>query len=158
MWYSDLHYTRFLLNPLHLFPGAKHLFLPCCCYSVTKSCPTLCNPRTAACQASLSLTVSLSLSKIMSIELVMLCNHRILCCPLSSFAFSLSQHQGVFQWVDSLHQVAEVLELQLQHQCFRWVFRVDFLNWLVWSPCCPSSSNSLQMYMQTPTTLTSTSS
>ena len=41
-------------------------------------------------------------------------------------AFSLSQHQGLFQWVSSSHQVPEVLELQLQHQSFQWVFRVDF--------------------------------
>ena len=50
--------------------------------------------------------------------------------PLSSPsppAFSLSQHQGLFQWVSSSHQVAKVLELQLQHQSFLWVFRVDFL-------------------------------
>ena len=57
--------------------------------------------------------------------------------PLSSAspALSLSQHQGLFQWVCSLHQVAKVLELQLQHQSFQWIFRVDFLqDWLVWSP------------------------
>ena len=46
---------------------------------------------------------------------------------LSPSAFRLSQHQGLFQWVGSLHQVAKVLELQLQHQSFQWVFRVDFL-------------------------------
>ena len=37
-------------------------------------------------------------------------------------ALNLSQHQGLFQWVGSLHQVAKVLELQLQHQSFQWVF------------------------------------
>ena len=42
-------------------------------------------------------------------------------------AFSLSQHQGLFQWVSSSHQVARVLELQLQHQFFRQIVRVDFL-------------------------------
>ena len=50
--------------------------------------------------------------------------------PLSSPsppALNLSQHQGLFQWVSSSHQVAKVLELQLQHQSFQWVFRVDFL-------------------------------
>ena len=60
--------------------------------------------------------------------------------PLSSPspAFSLSQHQGLFQWVSSWHQVAKVLELQLQPQSFQWIFRVDFLqDWLVGSPCCP---------------------
>ena len=45
----------------------------------------------------------------------------------SSPAFNLSQHQGLFQWVSSSHQVAKVLELQLQHQSFQWIFRVDFL-------------------------------
>ena len=47
--------------------------------------------------------------------------------PLSSpspAAFSLSQHQDIFWWVGSLHQVAKVLELQLQHQSFQWIFRL----------------------------------
>ena len=62
-------------------------------------------------------------------------------CPLSQWchptilfsvaphspALSLSQHQGLFQWVSSSHQVATVLELQLQRQSFQWIFRVDFL-------------------------------
>ena len=42
-------------------------------------------------------------------------------------AFSLSQHQGLFKWVSSSHQVVKVLELQLQHQSFQWIFRTDFL-------------------------------
>ena len=42
-------------------------------------------------------------------------------------ALNLSQHQGLFQWVSSLHQVAKVLEFQLQHQSFQWIFRTDFL-------------------------------
>ena len=42
-------------------------------------------------------------------------------------AFNLSQHQGLFQSVSSSHQVAKVFELQLQHQSFQWIFRVDFL-------------------------------
>ena len=41
--------------------------------------------------------------------------------------FNLFQHQGVFQWVSSSHQVAKLLELQLQHQSFQWIFRTDFL-------------------------------
>ena len=41
-------------------------------------------------------------------------------------AFNLFQHQGLFQWVSSLHQVAKVLEFQLQHQSFQWIFRNDF--------------------------------
>ena len=47
--------------------------------------------------------------------------------PLSSPcppAFNLSQHQGLFKWVSSSHQVGKVLEFQLQHQSFQWIFRV----------------------------------
>ena len=45
--------------------------------------------------------------------------------PTFPLALNLSQYQGVFQWVCSLHQVDKVLELQ--HQSFQWIFRVDFL-------------------------------
>ena len=55
--------------------------------------------------------------------------------------FNLSQNQGLFQWVSSLHQVVKVLEFQLHHQSFQWIFRTDCLsNWLVWSPCCLGDS------------------
>ena len=50
--------------------------------------------------------------------------------PLSSPsppAFNLSQHQALFQWVGSSHQVAKVLEFQLQKQSFQWIISVDFL-------------------------------
>ena len=47
--------------------------------------------------------------------------------PPSPPALNLSQHQGLFQWVGSSHQVAKVLELQLQRQSFQWIFRTDFL-------------------------------
>ena len=64
--------------------------------------------------------------------------------PLSTpspLALNLSQHQGLFQWVNSFHQVAKLLELQLQHQSFQWIFGADFLlDWLVWSPCSPRDS------------------
>ena len=62
--------------------------------------------------------------------------------PLSSPslpAFSLSQHQGLFQLVGSSQQVAKVLELQLQS--FQRIFRTDFLqDGLVGSPCSPRDS------------------
>ena len=61
--------------------------------------------------------------------------------PLSSPSlptFNLSQHQGLFKWVRSLHQVAKILEFQLQHESFQWIFRTDFLyDWLVGSPYSP---------------------
>ena len=85
--------------------------------SVTQLCPTL---WTAACQASLSITNSWSLFKLMCIKLVMPSNHLILCHPLLLPAFNLSQHWGIFQWFSSLHQVAKVLGLQ--HQSFQWIF------------------------------------
>ena len=53
-------------------------------------------------------------------------------------ALSLFHHKGIFWGTGSLHQVAKVLEHQLQHQSLQWIFRVDFLlDWPVWSPCCP---------------------
>ena len=71
----------------------------------------------AACQASLSITNSQRLLKLMSIELVNPSNHLILSSP-SPPAFNLSQQQGLFKWIISSHQVAKVLEIQLQHQSF----------------------------------------
>ena len=42
-------------------------------------------------------------------------------------ASKLSQNQGLFKWVSSLPQMAKVLEFQLQHQSFQWIFKTDFL-------------------------------
>ena len=66
--------------------GPKYLMLMhlfCCCFSVTKLCLTLQTHGFAACQTSLSFTISQSLLRFMSIESMMLSNHLILCCPLS---------------------------------------------------------------------------
>ena len=64
--------------------------------------------------------------------------------PLSSPSpptFNLSQHQGLFQGVSFSHQVAKVLDFQLQHQSFQWIFRTDLLrDGLVGSPCSPKDS------------------
>ena len=97
---------------------------------VAQSCPIFVIPWPAVHQVSLSITNSRSLFKLMSINhLMMVVDDAIqpphpLLSP-SPPAFSLSQHQGLFKWVSSLHQVAEVLELQ--HQSFQWIFGVDFL-------------------------------
>ena len=82
-------------------------------------------PWTAACQASLSITNSRSLLKLMSIESVMPSSHLH---PLSSPspAFNLSQPQGFFNWVSSLLQVAEVLKFQLQHQSSEYSGQISF--------------------------------
>ena len=76
---------------------------------------------TAAGQTSLSITTPRAFS----------CPSLHWCHPTISFsvvppsppAFSLSQHQGLFQWVISSHQVAKVLERHLQHQSFQWIVR-----------------------------------
>ena len=64
--------------------------------------------------------------------------------PLSSSsppALNPSQHQSLFQWVNSLHEVAKVLEFQLQHQSFQRTPRADLLqNGLVGTPCSPRDS------------------
>ena len=83
-------------------------------------------PWTAACQASLSITNSQSLLKLLFIESVMPSNQLILSTP-SLPAFSPPQHQGFFQWVSSSHQVAKVLELQFRHQSVQWIVRVNCL-------------------------------
>ena len=61
--------------------------------------------------------------------------------PSSPFAFNLPQHQGLFQWVGSLHQVAKVLELQHQGHSFQWIFRLEFpLGLTNLISCCPRDS------------------
>ena len=83
-------------------------------------------PRTAAHQASLFFTIFWSLLKLMSIESVMPSNHLILCCPLLLLPSIFPGIIGKVQWVGSSCQVAKLLGLQLQHQSFQWIFRVDF--------------------------------
>ena len=91
----------------------KSIFRSICFHSVTESCRTLWNPMTAPLQASLSVTISQTLPKFMCLELVLLSNHP---APPPPFPFSLSDYQGLFQRAGSLHQVAKVLELELQLQ------------------------------------------
>ena len=76
----------------------------------------------------------------MAIESVMPSNHLILC--LSALLLpSVFPSMNLFQWTGSSHRVTKVLELQLQHQSFQWIVRVDFLyNWLLWPPWCPRDS------------------
>ena len=119
--------------PTQTFPSFHNVQLR----SVSQSC-LLTTPSTAAHQVSLFITNSRSLLKLMSIELVMPSSHLLSPSPPT---FKLSQHQGLFQWVSSSHQVAKVLEVQLQHQSFWWIFRTDFLQeGLVGSPCSPRDS------------------
>ena len=83
-------------------------------------------PWIAARQASLSITNSWSLLKFTSIESVMPSSHFIPCRPLLLLP-PIPPSISLFQWVNSSHKVAKVLEFQFQHQSFWWVFRTDFL-------------------------------
>ena len=100
--------------------------------SVAQSCPTLCNPMDCS---TPGFPVHHQLLELAQIHVhwvgdTIQPSHLLLSPSLP--AFNLSQHQVLFQWVSSSHQVAKVLEFQLQHQSFQWIFRTDFLwDWLV---------------------------
>ena len=107
--------------PFHLSPS-----LNCyCCSSVAQSCLTFCIPINSNMQGFSVLYYLL--------ELVQTHLHWVSDCiqqshplfPPSPPALNPSQHQSLIHWVGSSHQVAKVLELQ--HQTFQWIFRLDFL-------------------------------
>ena len=110
------HIGGYILKTTELYTSHGWIIWFCCC-SVTKSCPVLWESNDCSTSVSSVLHYLSELLKFMSIELVMLINHLIV-SPPSPFAFDLSQHQGLFQWVSSSHQVAKVLELQ--HQSFQY--------------------------------------
>ena len=93
--------------------------------SVDQSCPALCDPMDCSTPGFPDLHHLLELAQTHVHQV----SDAIQPCrplsPPSPPALSLSQHQGLFQWVSSSHQVAKVLELQ--HQSCQWVSRVDFL-------------------------------
>ena len=94
-------------------------------------------PWITACQASLSITISRSSSKLMFIESVMPSSHLILCHPLILLPQPLPA-SGSFKWGNSSHEMPKVLEFQLQHKTFQWTSRTDLLyDGLVGSPCSP---------------------
>ena len=82
-------------------------------------------PWTAACQVSLSITNSKSLLKLMSIESVMPSNHLILSHPLFLLPSVFPSIRVFSNELVSLHQVAKILEFQLQP--FQLIFRTVFL-------------------------------
>ena len=95
--------------------------------SVTQPCPSLCDPMDCS---TPGFPVHQQLLELARTHIHWVCDAIQPSHPLSSpspSASNLSQHQGLFQWVSSLHQVAKVLEFQLQHQFFQWISRTDFL-------------------------------
>ena len=108
---------------------------------VTQSCPTLCNPMDCSMPG---FPVHHQLWEFTQTHVHWVSDDIQLSHPLSSPSpptFNLSQYQGLFQWVSSSHQVAKVLEFQLQHQSFQWIFRTDSLSvGLLGLPCNPRDS------------------
>ena len=95
--------------------------------SVAQSCPTICDPMDCS---TPGFPVHHQLPELTQIHVhwvgdAIQSSHPLSC--LSPPAFILSQHQGLFKWVSSLQQVAKVLDFQLKHQSFQWIFRTDFL-------------------------------
>ena len=112
--------------------GEEKIFLPkgqCCCHccGVAKSCLTLCDPMDCSTPDFLVLHHLLEFARtcVPWANDAIQPSHPLL--PPSLPALNLSRHQGIFQWVGSSNQGAEVLEFQLQYQSFQWIFRVDFL-------------------------------
>ena len=98
--------------------------------SVAQSCPTLCNPMDCS---TPGFPVHHHFPEFAQTHIYWVSDAIQSSGSLSPRAFSLSQHQDLFQRVSSSHQVAKVLELQFQYQSFQWVFRVDFfrIDWLI---------------------------
>ena len=106
--------------------------------SVAQWRPTLCNPMDCS---TPGLSVHHQLPELTQTHVHWVADTIQQSHPLSSpspSVFNLSQHQGLFKWVSFSHQVAKILEFQLQHQSFQLIFRTDFLqDALVGSLCCP---------------------
>ena len=113
----------------------------CYCCSVTQPYPTLCHPMDCStpCFPVHQQLPEFTQTHVHWVSDAIQPSHLLL--SPSPPAFHLSHHQGLFKWVRSSHQVTKVLEFQLQHQSFQWVFRTDFLqDGLAGSLCSPRDS------------------
>ena len=93
-----------------------------------QSCPTLCEPMDSSTPGFplLHSLLEFAQTRVHWVDDAIQPSHPL--SPSSPPALNLFQLQSLFQWVGSSHQVAEGLELQLQHQSFQWIFRVGFLK------------------------------
>ena len=110
----------------------------CCCYSVAKLYPTLCNPRTTARQASLCFTISRSLFKLMSVESVMPSNHLILCplLLLPSILTSIrvfSNESALCRWPKFCQMLPNSFQV-LHHFAFLLAM-IESIEGVLFSPC-----------------------
>ena len=98
-----------------------------CCCSVTKLCLILCNSMDCSTPGFpvIQYLLEFAQTRFHWVNDAIHPSHPL--SPLSPPAFNLSQHQGLFQCVSSLHQVVKVLEFLLQRQSFQWIFKVDLL-------------------------------
>ena len=112
--------TQRRLNWLHVLSCSSQLNY----VIVVQSCPTLCNPMHYSKPDSvLHYPLEFSQTHVHWVNDAIQTSHPLV--PSSPFAFNLSQHQSLFQWVSPSYQVAKVLKLQPQHQYFQRIFRVD---------------------------------
>ena len=134
----ERHYLPWKRHYLNLSPiiSFSHKFS-----SVTQSCSTLCNPMDCS---MLGFPVHHQLPELVQTHVHWVGDAIQPSHPLSAPsppAPNPSQHQGLFQWVNSSHEVTKVFEFQLQHQSFQCTPRTYLLqDGLVGSPCSPRDS------------------
>ena len=111
--------------PFIMYMPLKYLDFSCGC-SVTKLCPILWDPMNTNVPGFtiLHYLPEFAQTHVHRVSDAIQLSHPL--SPPTPLALSSSQHQDLFQWVGSSRQVAKVLELQ--HQSFQWIFRVDFLQ------------------------------
>ena len=101
MVHASVQFSRSVVSNSLRPHGLRHSTPPCPS-PTPRVCPNSC-PLSWWCHPTISSSVILFSS-----------------CPLP-------QHQSLFQWISSLHQVAKVLAFQLQHQSFQWILKIDLL-------------------------------
>ena len=125
-WHSRIEYNSIISRSREL---ERNWFYPLCLQfsSVAQLCPTLCDPMNRSTPGP---PVHYQLQEFTQTHVHWVGDAIQPSHPLSSPsppALNLSQHEGLFKWVSSLHQEAQVLEFQLQHQSFQWTSRTDLL-------------------------------
>ena len=127
LWWAKIYIFCFIQSSQYFqHPHFVDDIIQAHCCSVARLCPTLCDPMDYSVQTSLSFTVSeFAQTYIHWVDDAIQAPHPL--SPPSPHALNLSQHQGLFQSASSLHQMAKLLELQLQYQSFQWTFRIGFL-------------------------------
>ena len=121
-----LHCRQILYHLSQQGSSWKAIYICMCQFSsVVQSCLTLCNPMDCS---TPGLPVHHQLLELAQTHVYWVSDATQPSHPLSSPSppiLNLSQHQGLFKWVSSSHQVSKVLAFHLQHQSFQWIFRTD---------------------------------